>query len=406
MAEPGGNTDAHNPHGEDSRGLWQVNVAGGVRGNPWGNLYDPATNARAAFEISHGGTDMRPWTTTHASNEGTSADYRHYMVEARAAGGDHFAGDFSGVSGYSDPNPMGGPDNHPFEAHPGEVPGMAPSVAPTATMAPPTTFGPAGPDADHDGVSDAFEMSKGTDPHLPDTDHDGLTDGFELAHHLNPLQLDTDHDGLSDAYEVHIGTDPLHADTDHDGVSDGTEVAQGRDPLNGTGLHPDAATLNPHMRDTDHDGLSDAMEHALGTNPHQADTDHDGLSDAVEHARGTDPLHIDTDHDGIVDGVDMDNHTPQGLLGGAGTMPGTMAGDPLHPGGAFGTDPLHRGGEIGDPLHPGDFGDPAHPGMAFAPTAEPGAPAGHDPTADPTHHSTQAFLNAALAQTGDPYVWG
>jgi prepilin-type processing-associated H-X9-DG protein len=26
LAESGGNTDAHNPHGEDSRGLWQINV--------------------------------------------------------------------------------------------------------------------------------------------------------------------------------------------------------------------------------------------------------------------------------------------------------------------------------------------------------------------------------------------
>jgi cell wall-associated NlpC family hydrolase len=123
------------------------------------------------------------------------------------------------------------------------------------------------------------------------------------------------------------------------------------------------------------------------------------VSDAVEHARGTDPLHADTDHDGILDGVDMDNHTPPGVAG-------TMPGDPLHPGGAFGTDPLHPGGEIGDPLHPGDFGDPAHPAMAFAPAVEPAAPAAHDPTADATHHSTQAFLDAALAQTGDPYVWG
>jgi|RhiMethySRZTD1v2_1073278.scaffolds.fasta_scaffold2085667_1 hypothetical protein len=26
MAESGGNTEAHNPHGEDSLGLWQINV--------------------------------------------------------------------------------------------------------------------------------------------------------------------------------------------------------------------------------------------------------------------------------------------------------------------------------------------------------------------------------------------
>ncbi len=377
LAESGGNTDAHNPHGEDSRGLWQVNVAGGVRANQWGDLYDPAANARAAYQISHGGTDMRPWTTTHASNEGTSADYRHYMTEARAAAGNAYAGDFSGVSGYSDPNPMGGPDTHPFDAHPGVAPGMAP----TATIAPATTA----PDADHDGASDAFEMSKGTDPHLPDSDHDGLTDGFEVAHHLDPLQVDTDHDGLSDADEIHHGTDPTQADTDHDGLDDASEVAQGRDPLHGIAMGTDPAIMHAATIDSDHDGLSDAYEHALGTNPLLADSDGDGLSDALEQARGTDPLHVDTDHDGIVDGVDLDNHLAADM-GGLASIAG-VPGDPTHPGGGLALAP---GGVIAPTAEP-----------VVAPTAD-----AHDPTADPAHNSTQAFLDAALAQTGDSYIWG
>lgn len=60
-AESGGNTDAHNPYGEDSRGLWQINVA--AHGSPWGNLYDPVTNARAMCDISGGGTHWGDWTT-------------------------------------------------------------------------------------------------------------------------------------------------------------------------------------------------------------------------------------------------------------------------------------------------------------------------------------------------------
>ncbi|EIV90639.1 peptidoglycan-binding protein [Frankia sp. QA3] len=51
LAESGGNTFAHATVGEDSRGLWQVNMrahAGWV-GNR--NLYDPATNAWAAKRI-------------------------------------------------------------------------------------------------------------------------------------------------------------------------------------------------------------------------------------------------------------------------------------------------------------------------------------------------------------------
>ncbi|HKE73341.1 MAG TPA: NlpC/P60 family protein [Acidimicrobiales bacterium] len=377
MAESGGNTDAHNPHGEDSRGLWQVNVAGGVRGNTWGNLYDPSANARAAFEISHGGTDMRPWTTTHQSNFGTHADYRQYMDEARAAAGNHYAGDFSGVTGYHDPDPMGSGENPPF---PGQQPGGQAPAFHATTTAPEMS----GPDTDHDGATDAFEMSKGTDPHLPDTDHDGLTDGFELAHGTDAMGIDSDHDGLSDAYEVHIGSNPLLADTDHDGVDDATEVAMGHDPLHGIAVDTDPADLAAADLDSDHDGLSDAFEKALGTNPLLADTDGDGISDADEQAHGTDPLHIDTDHDGIVDGVDMDPHS-----GGI----ASIAGPPL-------------GGDPNDPAHMGM----AAPGGVIAPPAEPplGAPDDHLPGAGPEggHALTQQFLDAALAQTGDPYIWG
>src|SRR5690606_93289 len=107
LAESGGNTGAHNPSGEDSRGLWQINIDPAVRENRWGDLSDPVTNARAAYEISDNGTDMRPWTVTHARNQGTDKDYRQHMEEARAAAGGAYQGDFSGVSGYGDPSPMG-----------------------------------------------------------------------------------------------------------------------------------------------------------------------------------------------------------------------------------------------------------------------------------------------------------
>lgn len=61
LAESGGNPRAHATGGEDSRGLWQINV----RAHPhWANrdLYDPATNAAAMMEISGGGTNWRPWS--------------------------------------------------------------------------------------------------------------------------------------------------------------------------------------------------------------------------------------------------------------------------------------------------------------------------------------------------------
>lgn len=72
MAESGGNERAHNRvPPDDSYGLWQINMRGelgeerrrglGLTSNE--DLYDVATNARAMFTISSGGTNWRPWTT-------------------------------------------------------------------------------------------------------------------------------------------------------------------------------------------------------------------------------------------------------------------------------------------------------------------------------------------------------
>lgn len=47
---------------EDSRGLWQINVDAHPQYAAW-NLYDPATNARAAFAVSSGGKNFTPWST-------------------------------------------------------------------------------------------------------------------------------------------------------------------------------------------------------------------------------------------------------------------------------------------------------------------------------------------------------
>ena len=76
-------------------------------------------------------------------------------------------------------------------------------------------------DTDGDGLSDAEELARGTDPLDPDTDDDGLLDGDEVARGTDPLDRDTDDDGLSDGEEVAAGTDPLDSDTDDDGVADG-----------------------------------------------------------------------------------------------------------------------------------------------------------------------------------------
>jgi murein DD-endopeptidase MepM/ murein hydrolase activator NlpD len=60
-AESGFNADAWNQSGEDSRGFWQINTD--AHGSPWGDLFDPLTNAIAMCDISSGGSDWSPWTT-------------------------------------------------------------------------------------------------------------------------------------------------------------------------------------------------------------------------------------------------------------------------------------------------------------------------------------------------------
>lgn len=102
MAESGLNLDAHNTSGEDSRGLWQINVAPDA--NPqyasW-NLYDPDLNAQAAFEISSGGTYWCPWSVFEEScGIGHTGSYRSYLSRARAALGipvEHHAASVLGI---------------------------------------------------------------------------------------------------------------------------------------------------------------------------------------------------------------------------------------------------------------------------------------------------------------------
>ena len=51
MAESGGSPGALNNKGEHSMGLWQINVAAGVRSNHWGDLNDPMVNARCVRDL-------------------------------------------------------------------------------------------------------------------------------------------------------------------------------------------------------------------------------------------------------------------------------------------------------------------------------------------------------------------
>src|SRR4029079_8677300 len=92
------------PVGEDSRGLWQINGKAHPDFLTKYNLYDPLDNARGAFEISHRGDEVSPWTTTHG---GLSSRYVRFKEDAQAAavayGDGAGRGMWNGTRGYGDP---------------------------------------------------------------------------------------------------------------------------------------------------------------------------------------------------------------------------------------------------------------------------------------------------------------
>lgn len=103
LGESSGNPRAHNGNagtGDNSYGLWQINMLGsmgparrrqfGISSND--ALFDPATNAKAAYAVSNGGKNFRPWSVY------TSGKYLSYMPRARkAAGNPDSSGGSTGV---------------------------------------------------------------------------------------------------------------------------------------------------------------------------------------------------------------------------------------------------------------------------------------------------------------------
>ncbi len=84
-------------------------------------------------------------------------------------------------------------------------------------------------DTDGDGIPDDIELANGLNPNNPvdgmeDADHDGLTNAEEITLGTNMRNSDTDGDGLTDSNERALGTRPLLADSDGDGIHDRLEV--------------------------------------------------------------------------------------------------------------------------------------------------------------------------------------
>ncbi|MGC4116474.1 MAG: adventurous gliding motility lipoprotein CglD [Myxococcales bacterium] len=158
--------------------------------------------------------------------------------------------------------------------------------------------GPAlGKDSDCDGLSDADETLRGTNPSKADTDGDGLLDGQEVGVTTNPDTANcksfvADSDPAS-------RTDPLRMDSDCDGLLDGAEDKS----HNGK---RDSGESDPNKRDTDGDGLTDGVESGVGTNPDPTNCPAVVL-DADSGLSKSDPTDPDADGDGIADGAEDSN---------------------------------------------------------------------------------------------------
>lgn len=147
-------------------------------------------------------------------------------------------------------------------------------------------------DSDEDGLADADEERRGTDPAKPDTDDDGLMDGLEVRMGLNPLAIntvngcnryvDTDGDRLNDCEERVLGTEACMGDTDADGVTDTIEMLSRTNPLLAEGL-----------QDQDRDGVINMEEILDHTDPLSAD-----VAYKVERAYGYDVQDTDPTPDG------------------------------------------------------------------------------------------------------------
>jgi hypothetical protein len=261
-------------------------------------------------------------------------------------------------------------------------------------------------DSDGDGLSNAEEISLGTDPNDPDTDDDGVRDGAEPNPSddtdgdglINPLDPDSDDDGLFDGTErsvtlAGVGTntaagnfvadaDPttrtsmLDRDTDDGSVGDGAEDANHNGRIDAGETDPNNPADDLAVTDSDGDGLGDVEEGLLGTDPFDADTDDDGVIDGAEPnpADDTDgdglinPLDPDSDNDGLFDGTergvtapDADTDTSRGNYvadADPATRTSPLVRDTDHGGKSDGAEDANHDGRIDagerDPNNPAD----------------------------------------------------
>lgn len=181
-----------------------------------------------------------------------------------------------------------------------------------ATLIPiqtPTTIALAIDDSDRDGLTDAEEITHGTDPNNADSDGGGVLDAWEIDRGFNPLDptddasvppdIDIDNDGVLNEFE---GENPNDADSDGDGISDATEIGL---------IDADNDGFLDDLTDRNNNGMPDVAE-ALAVssaNPYQ-DFDGDGL---LNH------LDDDSDNDGVYDKLEYNTSL----------VPSSYTGNPL-----------------------------------------------------------------------------
>jgi cell wall-associated NlpC family hydrolase len=364
LAESGGNSKAHNPHGEDSRGLWQINGRAHPAFLTKYNLYDPVDNAKAAFEISHQGHDVSPWTTTHG---GLSSRYVRYKEDAQAAavayGDGGGRGMWTGTKGYGDHVAASAGDDLPGVA-PHEVAGTPMSATAGDNAALDTFLKVAKAQIGDRYVFGAEVKLNDPDPSVFDCSEftqwaayqagakipDGATAQY-LQFKEKGLLIDPEkakdtpgallfsfdreprpgdgrtpgaHVAISlgngkvvEAANPRVGVRESTAGHRFEyaavvpGISDGsaTPIASPiTEPLSTLVTAPAVAPPPPPLGgpDSDHDGLSDALERRYGLDPMRADTDGDNLTDAQEMVTyGTDARKADTDGDGLNDAFEL-----------------------------------------------------------------------------------------------------
>jgi hypothetical protein len=349
LAESGGNSKAHNPHGEDSRGLWQINGKAHPSFLTKYNLYDPLDNAKAAFEISHRGNDVSPWTTTHG---GLGSRYVRFKDDAQAAavayGDGGGRGMWSGTAGYGDHVAASAGDGAPGAAlhdiagtpmvASGGSPGAGDNAAldtllrvAKAQVGDRYVFGaevklndpnpsvwdcseftqwaayqagtkiPDGATAQYldlkqKGLLIPVDKAKSTPGALlfsfdrEPRAGDGRTPGAHVAISLGDGKVVEAANHIAGVREANAGSRFEFAAV-LPGISDGTATPLAQPTALGTpipGLTPVAPTVPEPLP-------------ALGG----PDSDHDGLSDALERRYGLDPLRADTDGDGLTDADEL-----------------------------------------------------------------------------------------------------